>query len=239
MDARVAGHSRQSELHSVQFVRGLLSLGVGAVQEVSVIIYFHGKRLTGNDSQETNHRKHRMTEIMSLKQMRRAESLVTGRLHAMRTPQAPENPRPLIVHDIHDGDTLTATIALGFGIQLVKVNIRAWGYDAWEITKTRRTVKVTPEEIRKGAFARDALKLLWSNAGLWAEETGIRDPYGRVSCKLWSKWVNSKAVGKEKNEDEQTSSEWLSVADWMKSMGHVRTGPVATMVMSIREEGTA
>ena len=121
------------------------------------------------------------------------------------SPQCPL--RATIDEPLHDGDTLIITIHLPFSIDLPSRSVRAWGYDAWEVSRVRRTVIISDEEIEKGLIARDALSKLLGTFGLWVEETDLRDPYGRTSCRLWSKFDDG---------------EWLDVASWMKANGHTR-----------------
>lgn len=118
----------------------------------------------------------------------------------------PSQPLPATLHSIHDGDTLTATIHLPFSVDLPSRTIRAYGYDAWEIRKGRRNVVVTPEEAAKGLAAKAALADLLGK-GLWVEDAGKRDPYGRTSAKLWTKTADGG---------------WLDVSAWAKTNGHTR-----------------
>ncbi len=124
--------------------------------------------------------------------------------------------KPVTVEVLHDGDTITkGSIDLGWGRSIVigpdgeAAGIRAAGYDAWEVTKGRRTVEVTDDEIRKGIKARDALGILISGGQgqLYAEDSGQRDPYGRISAVLWVK----------------QGQKWIYLAGWMEQQGHLRT----------------
>jgi endonuclease YncB( thermonuclease family) len=128
-------------------------------------------------------------------------------------PLAPTCAKPVRVDLLHDGDTITrGSIDLGWGRRLSigpgqeAAGIRAFGYDAWEITKTRRTVDVTPEEIAKGIAARDDLAALLKTGWLYAEDSGGRDPYGRLSAVLWVK----------------QGGQWIYLAKWMDDRGHLR-----------------
>jgi endonuclease YncB( thermonuclease family) len=121
---------------------------------------------------------------------------------------APECPIPATLDKpLHDADTIVATIHLPFSVDLPSRTIRAAGYDAWEVTRTRRTVDVTAAEIAKGKIARDDFTALIASGSLFVESTKQTDPYGRTNAYLW--------VRKD--------GEWIDVADWMKSRGHCRT----------------
>lgn len=90
---------------------------------------------------------------------------------------------------VHDGDTMTVRIAMGWGVSL-EATVRAADYDAFELTRTRRTVgTITDDEIAAGKKARDALKDYLSGKQLWIspsdrEGRGVRDAYGRVLAVL-------------------------------------------------------
>ena len=110
---------------------------------------------------------------------------------------------------IHDGDTLKAyEVQLPFGVSLRDQSVRADGYDAWEIDRTRKTIIYDKDELEKGIEAYKALCDLLRDGGLWIDETGKRDPYGRLNARLWTK---------------DRSGKWIDVAEWMKEHGHART----------------
>ena len=67
---------------------------------------------------------------------------------------------PVQVSRVIDGDTIKATIQLGFSITIANRSIRLQGFDAWETSKRRKTVNVTDEELAKGKLASKALKEL-------------------------------------------------------------------------------
>jgi endonuclease YncB( thermonuclease family) len=131
-------------------------------------------------------------------------------------PVAPTSAKWVKVIALHDGDTITeAVIDLGWGRKLhvgpheEAPGIRAFGYDAWEVTKTRQTVgAITDAEIAKGKAARDDLFELLKSASLYAEDSGQRDPYGRISAIPWAR-----------NSD----GKWIYLAGWMDQQGHLRT----------------
>ena len=90
---------------------------------------------------------------------------------------------PAIAHDyeleqvrVVDGDTIEATVVLGFGVRY-RTTVRAIDYDACEVSYRRRTVQITPDEIRRGKAAKAYLE---SVAGrLTVEDTGKEDAWGR------------------------------------------------------------
>ena len=122
---------------------------------------------------------------------------------------APTSAVRVTVESVHDGDTLTGTINLPFGVDLPHKSIRAWGYDAPEITRVRRTVVITPEELQNGKKAQQALAGLIATGTLWIEEAPGKDidPYDRIDARLW---IRVKA------------GEWVDVAAWMREHGHTR-----------------
>lgn len=108
----------------------------------------------------------------------------------------------------HDADTFYGTLYFGFGVSYTPAKgIRAYGYDAWEINKIRRTVKVEEAEILRGEEALSAIKELVSSGSLFVQDTGKEDPYGRASCTLWL---------------YKPDKTWINVAQWMVEHGHDR-----------------
>ena len=111
---------------------------------------------------------------------------------------------------VHDADTLTdGVIRLPFSAAIAGRSIRA-DYDAWEVTRGRRTVEVTEAEITKGKAARDALVELLQTSTLYISELpkgADVDPYDRVDA-VW--WVRA--------ADGRVSR----VSDWARAGGHLR-----------------
>jgi endonuclease YncB( thermonuclease family) len=116
---------------------------------------------------------------------------------------------PCDVLKVHDGDTLSAVVYYPWGSALSDT-IRCLGYDAWEVTKQRRTVVVTDEEVVKGKAARDALSKLLKSGDLVyitpQPASGIRDAYGRLLG-----FIRVKRDGK-----------YIEVEKWMCEHGHCR-----------------
>ncbi len=102
-----------------------------------------------------------------------------------------------------DGDTVRADIHLGFDVVLREQTIRLFGFDAWEVSRRRRTVQVDEAEMAKGEKAKAALaKLVHEAKRVEVVESGERDPFGRRSCSVY---VDGK-----------------SLADIMRRNGHER-----------------
>lgn len=83
---------------------------------------------------------------------------------------------------IHDADTFTVNIDLGFGVSLRDQIVRAADYDAWEINKVRRTIAVTDEEVVKGKKAKADIEQIFAAAKIIEVQPGksLRDAYGRL-----------------------------------------------------------
>lgn len=105
-----------------------------------------------------------------------------------------------------DGDTIRADIHLGEGVTLDDRSIRALGYDAWETSRRRRSVRVTDEEIAKGKMATAALKELFARGEVWVRICKKRDKWGRRLAEL----------------TVRTADGELDISQEMKRGGHVR-----------------
>lgn len=123
---------------------------------------------------------------------------------------ADEPPRAMIpcrVTSIHDGDTITVDVLFPWDVSLVDQSVRMQGFDAWEITRTRQTVRVTATEIERGKAAKQALATLLESAdGVYLSPADKRDPYGRLPAFV-SVWFDGKLI---------------EVAEYMANHGHVR-----------------
>ena len=82
---------------------------------------------------------------------------------------------------VADGDTVTADVQLGYGVTLEDERIRFTGFDAWEASYARRTVKVTPDEIERGKAATAYLRELLRTGRIYITPgREHRDHYGRL-----------------------------------------------------------
>ena len=126
---------------------------------------------------------------------------------AFAQPGIPSNHYLLTSVSVYDGDTVTADVHLGLDVVLRGQRIRLAGLDAWEITRARRTVEITDEELVKGQQARDGLReLLGAGAAYLVPEARGKDPYGRLLGRL--------VVGTERGP--------IDVAQQMRFRGHDR-----------------
>lgn len=114
---------------------------------------------------------------------------------------------PATVIKVHDGDTLRATIHLPYDVDLPNRSIRAQDFDAWEINRVRKTVKITDEELRRGKLAKAELERLLSLGRLYLQPVkGADGAYNRETARWWI----------------DTSDGWLDVAKHMIDHGHHR-----------------
>ena len=115
---------------------------------------------------------------------------------------------PLSNLTVYDGDTVKADVDIGFDLMLSQQAIRSLGYDAPELTRTRRTVVVTEAEIARGRAARAALVALLADGEPYIAppEGDDTDAYGRRLGYLFVR----------------RGSEWLDVAEAMRAEGHER-----------------
>ncbi len=110
--------------------------------------------------------------------------------------------------EVQDGDTVRATIELGWGVTLTD-NVRFLDLDAWETSRRRKTVNVTVEEIEKGKKAKAFLAELIKGRQLYCLPTNKREVYGRILTKFYfydreNKLVDISAVMKENGHDRRT-----------------------------------
>jgi endonuclease YncB( thermonuclease family) len=84
------------------------------------------------------------------------------------------------VTDVHDGDTLTVDIDLGFSMTLRKLKVRLAGIDTAEMTSDDPTLK------QKAVTARDWLRGQVLNKDIYLESGGL-DKYGRWLGKIHTK----------------------------------------------------
>ena len=114
---------------------------------------------------------------------------------------------PLADVRIHDGDTIHASLDLPFGLTIRDKTIRAADYDAYELSRARRTVNVTGVEIERGKRAKAALEELFAQGTPYATDTGKQDVYGRLLAVLWVKTREGR---------------WVEVAAEMRRQAHTR-----------------
>jgi endonuclease YncB( thermonuclease family) len=104
-----------------------------------------------------------------------------------------------------DGDTIVASIDLGFDVILDQQTIRIHGYDAWETSYRRQTIRYAPDELAKGALAKAALEKLLTGK-VTVQEVAGRDPYGRRLLEVYADGVNVgetlRAQGHERTEKQ-------------------------------------
>ena len=93
-----------------------------------------------------------------------------------------------------DGDTIQGDISIGYDVVLKGKTIRFKGYDAWEVSTHRQTVKVTVEEIKKGREATTYLTDFVSNKQIAIGEAVLSpdhalskstDSYGRLVAEIY------------------------------------------------------
>jgi len=132
------------------------------------------------------------------------------------SPKVPSEPVACTVLKVHDADTITADINLPFSVTLPSRSLRAYGYDAWEVSHVRQTVYITAAEILKGLKARDEFNELLKTGTFYIEDmTHIQpDPYGRLHAKFWVRQM-SQSHG-------EATVKWVYVPRWMEEHGHCR-----------------
>ena len=122
----------------------------------------------------------------------------------------PATYHPIEIKRVHDGDTISsADIQLGYGVVLKDQSIRLLGFDAWEISRTRKTVKITEEELRLGKLAKTDLLTVLAMGKVYIVQDGDgKNVYGRIDG-----WVM--VYVKE-------TDTLIDVAKWMRERGHQR-----------------
>ena len=86
----------------------------------------------------------------------------------------------------HDADTVRCDILFPWHVTLAGVSVRAHGFDAWEVTRTRQTVSISPAEIAKGKQALAEFNALLAHGRLELsplEYDGSDSVYGRLEAK--------------------------------------------------------
>lgn len=128
--------------------------------------------------------------------------------------QAVDPPRTLVrckVTEVHDADTFWCDVLLPWDVAILHQKIRVQGADAWEIDRSRKTVKITTEELAKGKVAKAAVVELFSKAdGVYLEpprKGDIIDPHSRMSAYVWV-FYKDKGL--------------IALDQWLKDNGYVR-----------------
>lgn len=129
---------------------------------------------------------------------------------AVPTVQLPANAFLVESYEWHDADTpvrVRVRMPWGFIIDEDR-GLRDDSYDAWEIG-ARGGAVVTPDEVRKGMQARDALRLFSVGRSLYIAPTGRgkRDSFGRPLGQLYLVDGAGRAT---------------RLRDWASANGHVR-----------------
>ncbi len=97
------------------------------------------------------------------------------------TPASAENRYPARVVSIADADTFTLAIAFEWGVGYTGP-VRVANFDAFEVSRRRRTVKVSDAELVKGKAARDLVVAWFARAKsieVIPDASRRRDVYGR------------------------------------------------------------
>lgn len=93
------------------------------------------------------------------------------------------------IRHVVDGDTFDADLRYPWGVSLLNERIRCLGYDACEVSRRRRSVDVTDEEIVVGKKATAALRRLLSEADtvylIPSPDESARGPWGRIQAVVW------------------------------------------------------
>ena len=117
---------------------------------------------------------------------------------------------------IHDADTISGDVLLPWGVALTGRSIRAAGFDAWEVDRTRKTGEFGSfsdsqwnAETERGIKARDELKKLAEGGVFYVEwdQSSENSVYGRLEGSLWVRTSGGKIV---------------NVKQWAEQNGHVR-----------------
>lgn len=93
------------------------------------------------------------------------------------------------VDSVYDGDTITCTLDLGFGLRMENQKIRLFGIDTPELRGKER-----PE----GLVSRNALQSRIDGAGGWVEIRTIKDKKGK-----FGRWLGEIFIG------EENINQWL------------------------------
>ena len=118
------------------------------------------------------------------------------------------NRYPVVVGEIHDGDTFRASVDVGFDLTLRDQPCRLWNFDAWEVDKTRFS-DTTPEEIAKGKQAKAALVKMLGDAKnvVVISRKPIREKYGRLLVSVLADGVDVATAMKAQGWERVTNAQ--------------------------------
>lgn len=96
---------------------------------------------------------------------------------------------------VQDGDTIRAAyVALPWGVSLRDESVRAFSYDAWEISRQRWS-NTSDVEIKRGKEARDFLQTLAGKGRFFLVQRGrSRDSFGRLLADFYVLLPSGEAV---------------------------------------------
>jgi len=116
---------------------------------------------------------------------------------------------PATIEKVVDGDTVVATVKLRWNVGIVSTSFRLLDFDAWEISRKRKTVKFDSNELEKGRKAKVELENLIKDGEVFfeAKDGDEIDPYGRPLARMF--------VLKD--------GQMIEVSKYMKERGHDRT----------------
>ena len=117
---------------------------------------------------------------------------------------------------IHDADTISGDVLLPWGVALTGRSVRAAGFDAWEVDRTRKTAPFNAytdaqwnAETERGIKARDELRKLANGGSVYVEwvRGAENSVYGRLEGAIWVRTSDGRIV---------------DVKRWAERNGHVR-----------------
>lgn len=115
---------------------------------------------------------------------------------------------------VKDGDTFNCNVYMDWGVAMMNQEIRVVDCDTWEVSRRRRTVVITDEELVKGKIAKGVLETLFKKSHrilVVPQPQAKEDPYGRREAKVIVEDKDGKRIG---------------VGDFMRAHGHQRHDPL-------------
>lgn len=120
--------------------------------------------------------------------------------------------------ELHDGDTLVRTdLQLPYAFVWSDREIRVDGFDAWETSRSRRTVgEITEAELAKGKLAaQDAADCLAKADAVY------------LQAEVRPRWTYERLLGTVWFDPPGLDNTLVNFGDWMRARGHARpTDPV-------------